>query len=96
MESGAEIPHHEIRIGGDGVAQPTSKSSNPKTDSELAVAALAVLPRMRFRWEWLQSVVQAPYVPPLGPESPDVLYADLLNAAHDIDHAGHFLPFITR
>jgi GNAT superfamily N-acetyltransferase len=32
---------------------------------------------MRFRWDWLRPVVQAPYVPTIGPVHPSVLTEDL-------------------
>ncbi|MFE6488659.1 GNAT family N-acetyltransferase [Streptomyces sp. NPDC057757] len=36
---------------------------------------------MRFRWDWLRPVVQAPYVPTIGPVHPSVLTEDLFTDA---------------
>ncbi|MGH3853699.1 MAG: GNAT family N-acetyltransferase [Pseudonocardiaceae bacterium] len=58
-----------------------------------AYPLLATLPDMRFRWDWLSSVVSVPYVPALGPVQPEILSAELFNAVVDIANTGRFLPY---
>lgn len=55
--------------------------------------AVGTLPYMRFRWDWLEPVLRAPYVPTLGPVAPDTLSADLFNAVVDVAGTGRFLPY---
>jgi GNAT superfamily N-acetyltransferase len=46
-----------------------------------------------FRWDWLSPVISAPYVPTLGPVSPQALSADLFKAVISVAETGRFLPY---
>ncbi|MFD0857329.1 GNAT family N-acetyltransferase [Actinomadura adrarensis] len=48
---------------------------------------------MRFRWDWLSPVLQAPYVPTLGPVHPEVLSVDLFHDVLSAADTGRFLPY---
>ncbi len=48
---------------------------------------------MRFRWDWLAPVVQAPYVPTLGPVQPGALSACVFDAVMSVAGTGRFLPY---
>jgi len=48
---------------------------------------------MRFRWDWLQPVMRAPYVPALGPMPPEAINAELFNAVLDLAQSSAFLPY---
>jgi GNAT superfamily N-acetyltransferase len=55
--------------------------------------ALATLPDMRFRWDWLRPAVHAPYVPTLGPVQPGALSAEIFDAIMSVAGTGRFLPY---
>jgi len=48
---------------------------------------------MRLRWDWLEPVVLAPYVPTLGPVAPGVLTAGLFDDVVAVSGTGRFLPY---
>jgi hypothetical protein len=48
---------------------------------------------MRFRWDWLEPVVRAPYVPTLGPVPPGAVTAELFDSVLGLARTGRFLPF---
>jgi GNAT superfamily N-acetyltransferase len=47
---------------------------------------------MGFRWDWLQPLITAPYVPTLGPAHPEAVIADLFTDVLGIAGTGRFLP----
>src|ERR1700722_4313747 len=47
---------------------------------------------MAIRWDWLQPVVTAPYVPALGPVHPEALTPGLLADVIEMAGTGRFLP----
>ncbi|MFC0041335.1 hypothetical protein [Actinomadura rayongensis] len=48
---------------------------------------------MRFRWDWLEPVVRAPYVPTLGPVPPGAVKAELFDSVLGLARTGRFLRF---
>ena len=48
---------------------------------------------MRIRWDWLQAVMTAPYVPTLGPTHPQAITPQLFAEAVEITGTGRFLPY---
>lgn len=48
---------------------------------------------MRFQWDWLSPVVQAPYVPTLGAVNPRALSAELFETVVSVADTGRFLPY---
>jgi GNAT superfamily N-acetyltransferase len=48
---------------------------------------------MRFRWDWLSPVLQAPYVPSLGPVRPEALTVDIFEDVLSVAGTGRFLPY---
>jgi len=48
---------------------------------------------MRIRWDWLQPVMTAPYVPTLGPAHPQAITRQLFAEAVEISGTGRFLPY---
>ena len=47
---------------------------------------------MQIRWDWLQPVMTAPYVPTLGPAHPQAIAPQLFADAVEITGTGLFLP----
>src|ERR1700727_48216 len=47
---------------------------------------------MALRWDWLQPVVTAPYVPTLGPAHPETVAPGLFADVIEIAGTGRFLP----
>lgn len=47
---------------------------------------------MDIRWDWLQPVLTAPYVPTLGPARPQAITAGLFADVLHIAGTGRFLP----
>ena len=47
---------------------------------------------MQIRWDWLQPVMTAPYVPTLGPAHPQAITPQLFAEAVQITGTGRFLP----
>lgn len=52
-----------------------------------------IVPRMGIRWDWLQPLVTAPYMPALGPVHPDALSPGLLADVAGVAGTGGFLPY---
>src|ERR1700722_4761126 len=48
---------------------------------------------MAIRWDWLQPLITAPYVPSLGPVHPQAVTAGLLADVTGIAGTGRFLPY---
>lgn len=48
---------------------------------------------MRLRWDWLEPVVLAPYVPALGPVAPGALTAGMFDDVVAVSGTGRFLPY---
>lgn len=48
---------------------------------------------MRLRWDWLEPVVLAPYVPTLGPVAPGALTAGMFHDVVAVSGTGRFLPY---
>ncbi|NGO67636.1 GNAT family N-acetyltransferase [Streptomyces boncukensis] len=48
---------------------------------------------MRFRWDWLHTVITAPYVPTIGPVHPAALSVDLFADIVEVAGTGRFLPY---
>jgi len=47
---------------------------------------------MEIRWDWLQPLMTAPYVPALGPVHPEAVTAGLLADVIEVAGTGRFLP----
>ena len=47
---------------------------------------------MGIRWDWLQPLITAPYVPTLGPVHPEAVTADLFADVIQVAGTGRFLP----
>jgi GNAT superfamily N-acetyltransferase len=48
---------------------------------------------MRLRWDWLEPVIHAPYVPTLGPVAPGALAAGMFDDVIAVSGTGRFLPY---
>jgi GNAT superfamily N-acetyltransferase len=48
---------------------------------------------MGFRWDWLQPLITAPYVPTLGPAHPQAIDAGLFADVVAVAGTGRFLPY---
>ena len=48
---------------------------------------------MRFRWDWLEPVMHAPYVPTLGPVAPAALAPGMFRDIVAVSGTGRFLPY---
>jgi hypothetical protein len=46
-----------------------------------------------MRWDWLEPVIQAPYVPTLGPVAPGALAAGMFDEVMAVSGTGRFLPY---
>jgi GNAT superfamily N-acetyltransferase len=47
---------------------------------------------MRFRWDWLEPVMRAPYIPTLGPVPTTGVSAEIFDAVLSVASTGRFLP----
>jgi GNAT superfamily N-acetyltransferase len=48
---------------------------------------------MRLRWDWLEPLIHAPYVPTLGPVAPGVVAAGMFDDVIAVSGTGRFLPY---
>jgi GNAT superfamily N-acetyltransferase len=57
------------------------------------LTSMATILLMTFRWDWLSSVISAPYVPTLGPVPPEALSASIFDAIVSVAGTGRFLSY---